>query len=165
MKKKRRDDLEKLREFDRLKLQIDQVTFSLTLSFLLLQVFFPVFHQFQSDKRVAQARIKELNDKNQQQENELKELKEKFDNYREEMTDTELRIESLTLDLEMAEEKLETLTTENTSLKEKLEETQLELDVIKGEIQLNGPDQVANSFQKKIDDERIIKLEQALIQY
>ena len=55
------------------------------------------------------------------------------------------------------------LTLENTTLKEKLEEAQLELDVIKGEIQLNGPNQVANGIQQKIDDERIVKLEQALI--
>ena len=79
------------------------------------------------------------------------------------MNDTEIRIESLTLDLEMAEERLESLTTENTSLKEKFEEAQLELEIIKGEIQLNGPNQVANSIQKKIDDERIVKLEQALL--
>jgi hypothetical protein len=44
-----------------------------------------------------------------------------------------------------------------------LEEAQLELDIIKGEIQLNGPNQVTNSVQKKIDDERTIKMEQALI--
>ncbi len=96
------------------------------------------------------------------------------------MTDTEVRIESLALDLEMAEEKvigflfnlirilfffsqIEILTSENTTLKEKLEEVQLELDVIKGEIQLNGSSQVGNGIQKKVDDERTIKMEQALI--
>ena len=79
------------------------------------------------------------------------------------MADTEMRLESLTLDLEMAEEKLESVTSENTTLKDKLEEVQLELDVIKGEIQLHGTSQVANGIQKKIDDERTVKLEQALI--
>jgi dynactin 1 len=107
--------------------------------------------------------MKELNDKLQQQENELKDTKEKFNAYRDEMTDTEVRIESLTLDLEMAEEKLESLTSENTTLKDKFEEVQLELDVIKGEIQLNGPNQIAQDLQQKIDDERTIKMEQALI--
>lgn len=48
-------------------------------------------------------------------------------------------------------------------MKDKLEEVQLELDVIKGEIQLNGPNQVASSIQQKIDDERTVKMEQALI--
>ena len=140
--KKRRDDLEKVKEFERTKLQLDQL---------------------QSFKREAQERMKELNDKVQQQENELKDTKDKFNAYRDEMTDTEVRIESLTLDLEMAEEKLETITLEHTNLKEKYEEVQLELDVIKGEIQLNGPNQLANELQQKIDDERTIKMEQALI--
>jgi hypothetical protein len=52
---------------------------------------------------------------------------------------------------------------ENTTLQEKFEEAQLELDVIKGEIQLNGVEHVANNIQQKIDDERTIKMEQALI--
>ncbi|CAF0975008.1 unnamed protein product [Adineta steineri] len=141
--KKRRDDLEKLKEFERTKIQLDQL---------------------QSYKREAQERIKELNDKLQQQENECKDTRDKFAAYRDEMTDTEIRIESLALDLEMAEEKLEIVTSENTTLKEKLEEVQLELDVIKGEIQLNGNNHVANGIQKRIDDERTIKMEQALIQ-
>ncbi|CAF3794124.1 unnamed protein product [Adineta steineri] len=140
--KKRRDDLEKLKELERTKLQLDQL---------------------QTYKREAQERMKELNDKLQQQENELKDTREKFAAYRDEMADTEVRIESLALDLEMAEEKLETVTEEHTTMKEKLEEVQLELDVIKGEIQLNGKDQVANGIQQKIDDERTIKMEQALI--
>ena len=135
--------------------------------------------QLQSYKREAQERMKELNDKLQNQENELKDTREKFAAYRDEMADTEVRIESLTLDLEMAEEKvdsfaylhvfscilfqLETITLENTTLKEKFEEVQLELDIIKGEIQLNGPGQVASGIQQKIDDERTAKMEQALI--
>lgn len=109
--------------------------------------------------------MKELKDKLQQQENESKDTRDKFAAYRDEMADTEMRLESLTLDLEMAEEKLETVTLENTTLKDKLEEVQLELDVIKGEIQLHGTSQVANGVQKKIDDERTVKLEQALIKY
>ena len=55
------------------------------------------------------------------------------------------------------------MTSENSALKEKLEEVQLELDIIKGEIQLNGTAQVANGLQKRIEDERTMKLEQALI--
>ena len=50
-------------------------------------------------------------------------------------------------------------------MKEKLEEVQLELDIIKGEIQLNGTEHVANGIQQKIVDERNIKMEQALIKY
>jgi hypothetical protein len=58
---------------------------------------------------------------------------------------------------------LEIVTLENTAMKDKFEEAQLELDVIKGEIQLNGSGHVANGLQQKIDDERTIKMEQALI--
>ncbi|CAF2091547.1 unnamed protein product [Rotaria magnacalcarata] len=140
--KKRRDDLEKVKDFERTKIQLDQL---------------------QTYKREAQERMKELNDKIQQQENELKDTRDKFTAYRDDMNDTEVRIESLALDLEMAEEKLETFTTENTTLKQKLEEVQLELDIIKGEIQLNGSGYVASGIQQKIDDERTIKMEQALI--
>ncbi|CAF4439472.1 unnamed protein product, partial [Rotaria magnacalcarata] len=49
--KKRRDDLEKVKDFERTKIQLDQL---------------------QTYKREAQERMKELNDKIQQQENELK---------------------------------------------------------------------------------------------
>ncbi|CAF3574555.1 unnamed protein product [Rotaria socialis] len=140
--KKRRDDLDKVKDFERTKIQLDQL---------------------QTYKREAQERMKELNDKIQQQENELKDTRDKFAAYRDDMNDTEVRIESLALDLEMAEEKLETFTTENTTLKQKLEEVQLELDIIKGEIQLNGSGYVASGIQQKIDDERTIKMEQALI--
>ncbi|CAF4439491.1 unnamed protein product, partial [Rotaria magnacalcarata] len=49
--KKRRDDLEKVKDFERTKIQVDQL---------------------QTYKREAQERMKELNDKIQQQENELK---------------------------------------------------------------------------------------------
>ncbi|CAF4319106.1 unnamed protein product [Rotaria socialis] len=134
--KRRRDDLEKIKEFERTKLQLDQL---------------------QTYKREAQDRIKELNEKLQQQEHELKDTRDRFAAYRDEMTDTEVRIESLALDLEMAEEKLETITSENTTIKEKFEEVQLELDIIKGEIQLNGPNQVANDIQQKLQNDQCKK--------
>ncbi|CAF1061589.1 unnamed protein product [Adineta ricciae] len=139
---KRRDDFEKIKEFERIKLQLEQL---------------------QANKHEAQQRINELNEKFQQQKTELNDVREKFAAYREEMADTEIRIESLTLDLEIAEEKLEMLTSENTALKFKLEEVELEYDVMKGEMQLNGSNHVANGLQKKADDERTIKMEQALI--
>ncbi|CAF0773828.1 unnamed protein product [Adineta ricciae] len=139
---KRRDDFEKIKEFERIKLQLEQL---------------------QANKHEAQQRINELNEKFQQQETELNDVREKFAAYREEMADTEIRIESLTLDLEIAEEKLEMLTSDNAALKFKLEEVELEYDVMKGEMQLNGSNHVANGLQKKADDERTIKMEQALI--
>ncbi|UJR25862.1 hypothetical protein I4U23_007212 [Adineta vaga] len=139
---KRRDDYVELKELERMKLQIDQL---------------------QSYKREAQQHIKELNDKLHQQESELKDVREKFEDYREEMSDTEMRIESLTLDLEIAEEKLEILTSENATLKYKIEEVQLEYDLMKDEVQLNGANHVTNGLQKKADNERTIKMEQALI--
>ena len=44
-----------------------------------------------------------------------------------------------------------------------LEEAQLELEIIKGELQLNGQGSVTNGIQKKTTDERTVKMEQALI--
>ncbi|CAF0864712.1 unnamed protein product [Didymodactylos carnosus] len=140
--KKRREDVEKTKDFERAKIQVDQL---------------------QTYKREAQERLNELNHKLQAQENELKDVKEKFLTYKDEMSDVEERIESVTLDKEFAEEKLESVVLENTTLKEKLEEVTLELDVIKGEIQLNGPSQAADTIQKKVDDERTVKMEQALV--
>ncbi|CAF1024662.1 unnamed protein product [Rotaria sp. Silwood1] len=122
----------------------------------------PPLSQTKTITSMHNERIKEINDKLQQQEHELKETRDKFTTYRDEMTDTEVRIQSLTLDLEMAEEKFETLTLENITLKEKFEEVQLELDVIKGEIQLNGPNQVPTDIQQKIDDERTINNETSI---
>lgn len=58
---------------------------------------------------------------------------------------------------------MEIVTAENTQLKEKLEEVQLELDVIKGEIQLNGIEHVASGVQQKVDDEKMLKMQDALI--
>ena len=105
--KKRRDDVEKFKEFERTKLQLDQVNFFFCYrwSFQFRNRFFFLL-KLQSYKREAQERIKELNDKLKHQENELKETREKFSAYRDEMNDTEIRLESLTLDLEMAEEKV-----------------------------------------------------------
>ena len=77
--------MEKLKEFERTKLQLDQL---------------------QSYKREAQERIKELNEKLQHEENELKTTRDKYAAYQDEMNDTEVRIESLALDFEMAEEKV-----------------------------------------------------------
>ena len=57
------------------------------------------------------------------------------------------------------------LTSDNAALKFKLEEVELEYDVMKGEMQLNGSNHVANGLQKKADDERTIKMEQALIKW
>ena len=48
-------------------------------------------------------------------------------------------------------------------LKANLEETQLELEIVKGELQLNGQGAVTNGIQKKVADERTVKMEQALI--
>jgi hypothetical protein len=55
------------------------------------------------------------------------------------------------------------MTSENKTLTDQLEEVQLELDVIKGEIQLNGTNPGVTGIQQKIDDERTVKMEQALI--
>lgn len=131
--------------------------------------------------------VRGLAEKLEETEKKLKETELKFSAYRDEMSDTELQIESITLDLQIAEEKvsthlfiflrkilytlfydisqLEIKANENAHLKERLEEVELELEILQGEIQVNGMNHVANGIQKKVEDERTIKMEQALIKH
>ena len=56
----------------------------------------------------------------------------------------EQRIEEITVDKELAEAKIEELQDDMMRIKDRNEELQLELDVIKGEIELNGMCDVDN---------------------
>ncbi|CAF3939677.1 unnamed protein product, partial [Rotaria sp. Silwood1] len=72
------------------------------------------------------------------------------------------RIKELNDKLQQHEHKLKE-TRDKFTAYQKFEQVQLELDVIKGEIQLNGSNQVENDIQQNIDNEQTIKMEQALI--
>lgn len=79
------------------------------------------------------------------------------------MSSHEQRLEEMTVDKELAEAKLEELQDEITKLTEKNEEIKLELDVLKGEIEINGVSGAASSFQNKQLEKECETLKAALI--
>lgn len=142
MKVKRAEDRDKLREYEKSKLQIQQL---------------------QEFKLKAQQEISDLNKELVQAKQDAKTLKEQFDGYKEEMSEVETRIEETTVDKELAEARVEELQDEINRLNDKVEELQLELDVLKGEIETNGVDGAAASFQLKQNEKEQERLKAALI--
>ncbi|RNA32395.1 dynactin subunit 1 isoform X4 [Brachionus plicatilis] len=128
LKIKRAEDREKIRENDKLKLQ---------------------YQQLQEYKIQAQEMISQLNKEMQQIKQENKNVKEEFVAYKEEMSSFESRIEELTVDKELAEARAEELEEQLDQVNSKFEETKLELDVLKGEIEINGPEGVNNLYQNE----------------
>lgn len=117
LKVKRAEDRDKVREFDKSKIQLQQL---------------------QEFKIIAQKEISELNTKLALSNQESKTYKEQYEQYKEEMDNHEQRIEEITVDKELAEAKIEEQQEDIRSLNDKIEELQLELDVLKGEIEENG---------------------------
>lgn len=114
LKIKRQEDKEKLKEYDKLKIQLEQLI------------------EFKSKIMDAQASLqREL----QKAKLEAKEAIEAREIHAEEMADLSEAVEMATLDKEMAEEKAETLQLELEVCKEKLEEVTLDLEILKTEMQ------------------------------
>ncbi|RZC39748.1 dynactin subunit 1 [Asbolus verrucosus] len=114
LKIKRQDDKEKLKEFDKLKIQLEQLI------------------EFKSKIMEAQASLqREL----QRAKQEAKDAVEAKETHAEEVADLAEAVEMATLDKEMAEEKAETLQLELEVCKEKLEEVTLDLKILKTEMQ------------------------------
>lgn len=122
-----------------------------------------MFLKHQEFKTKAQENISSLNKQLQQAQQDAKTAREQFEAYREEMKDFESRLEELTVDKELAEARCEELTEELDQMKDKHEEVKLELDVLKGEIELNGKDGAAATFQSKQTEKEIEHLKGALI--
>ena len=89
--------------------------------------------------------------------------KDQFESYKEEMAGHENRLEEMMVDKELAEARVEELTDEVSKLNDRVEELKLELEVIKGEIELNGADGAASSFQAKQLEKEQERLKAALI--
>jgi dynactin 1 len=142
LKLKRAEDREKLREIDKLKLQLQQL---------------------QEFKSKAQEAISGLNKEIQQAKIDAASLKEEYESYKDEMSSHETRLEEMTVDKELAEAKTEELQDELTKLTEKYEETKLELEVLKGEIEVNGVQGAQSSFQNKKMEQDQETLKSALI--
>lgn len=114
LKMRRSDDKERLRDFDKMKTQFDQL------------------QEFKSKIMEAQSSLqREL----QRAKQETKDAIEARDRHQEEMAELAENVELITLDKEMAEEKADTLHLELESAKERIEELQLDLEILKTEMQ------------------------------
>lgn len=114
LKQRRTEDKERLREFDKMKLQYDQL------------------QEFKSKIMDAQSHLQRELQRSRQ---ETKDAIDAKNQYVEEMSELAENVEMITLDKEMAEEKADTLQLELEAMKEKCEELQLDLDIIKAEMQ------------------------------
>lgn len=79
------------------------------------------------------------------------------------MNSHEQRLEEMTVDKELAEAKLEELQDELVKLTDRNEELKLELEVLKGEIEVGGVEGAASSFHNKQAEKEIENLKAALL--
>lgn len=114
LKQRRNEDKERLREFDKMKTQFEQL------------------QEFKSKIMDAQSQLqREL----QRARQETKDAIDAKDMHIEEMSELSENVEMITLDKEMAEEKADTLQLELDAYKEKCEELTLDLEILKAEMQ------------------------------
>lgn len=114
LKVRRSEDKERLRDFDKMKTQFEQL------------------QEFKGKIMDAQSSLqREL----QRSKQETKDAIEARDRHQEEMSELSENVELITLDKEMAEEKAETLQLELETAKERIEELTLDLEILKTEMQ------------------------------
>lgn len=114
LKQRRAEDKERIKEYDRMKTQFEQ-----------LQEFKTKIMEAQSQLQRDVQRAKQ----------EAKDAVEARDRHQEEMADLAENVEMITLDKEMAEEKADTLQIELEQAKERIEELNLDLEILKTEMQ------------------------------
>ncbi|XP_061401594.1 dynactin subunit 1 [Musca vetustissima] len=114
LKQRRNEDKERLRDFDKMKIQFEQL------------------QEFRTKIMAAQASLqKEL----QRAKQETKDAIEAKERHAQEMAELADNVELITLDKEMAEEKADTLQLELDSAKERIEELQVDLELLRSEMQ------------------------------
>ena len=113
LKIKRAKDLEKLKEFEKMRIQFDQLV------------------EFKARIMESQSQLQKEVQKAKHEAREAVEAKER---HAEDMAELSETVEMATLDKEMAEEKAETLQLELEAAKDKIEELTLDLDIIKTEM-------------------------------
>ncbi|XP_060529168.1 dynactin subunit 1 [Cylas formicarius] len=114
LKVKRQEDKEKLKEYDKVKIQLEQLI------------------EFKSKIMDSQSSLQRELQKAKQ---DAKEAIEAREAHAEEVADLAEAVEMATLDKEMAEEKAETLQAELEACKEKLDEVNLDFEILKTEMQ------------------------------
>ncbi|KAK6174365.1 hypothetical protein SNE40_017658 [Patella caerulea] len=142
LKIKRGEDRAKLKDADKLKIQLQQL---------------------QEYKHKMQETHGDLQRQLQAAKKDLKDTQDAFERYKEEMADTSETIEIATLDKEMAEEKAEGLVQELETVKEKLEEVTLDLEILRGEITDQGKEGVAATYEQKQLEQQNDRLKEALV--
>nr|XP_018673000.1 dynactin subunit 1 isoform X2 [Ciona intestinalis] len=139
---KRQEDRGKLKEYEKIRIQFQQLTDVKTRM---------------SDQIQDQAKqIREIK-------KELQETVEDKARYVDEMSDVHETVEMATLDKEMAEEKVESMQREIEALTDKVEELQTDLEIMKAEIEESGTDGAASTYQVKQMEEQNNKLKEALV--
>ncbi|CAD5123348.1 DgyrCDS11706 [Dimorphilus gyrociliatus] len=141
LKAKRSEDRQKLKEFDKIKLRVEQLE----------------EYKHSAQEKSAQQQRSLLEAKN-----ELKDVQEQFERYKEEMQDAAETIEMATLDKEMAEEKIDSLQQELSATKEKYEETALDLQILKEELE-NSSESAGQTYQMKQLEQQNERLKAALV--
>ncbi|XP_044001039.1 dynactin subunit 1 isoform X2 [Aphidius gifuensis] len=143
---KRMQDKEKLKEYEKTKLQLDQLL------------------EFKSKVMESQGSLqREL----QRARQEARDAQQEKGNYQDEMADLAETVEMATLDKEMAEEKAETLQIELDQLKEKLEEKSLDLEILRTEMSErmggNISTNTTTSYEFKQLEQQNIRLRDTLV--
>ncbi|XP_076437452.1 dynactin subunit 1-like isoform X2 [Babylonia areolata] len=139
---RRSDDKAKLKEMEKMKIQLQQ-----------LQEYKTRMQETHADlQRQLQASKKKEEDARQE-----------FDQYKDEMADVSESLEMAALDKEMAEEKAESLQQELDSCKEKMEELSLELELLRGEISEKGSEGVAATFEMKQLEQQNERMKEGLV--
>lgn len=148
LKIRRADDKERLRDFDKMKTQFDQL------------------QEFKSKIMDAQSSLqREL----QRAKQEAKDAVEARDRHQEEMSELAESVELITLDKEMAEEKADTLQLELEQAKEKIEELTLDLEILKTEMQgktvikTDGTTESISSYEFKQLEQQNTRLRETLV--
>ncbi|CAH1783867.1 unnamed protein product [Owenia fusiformis] len=141
IKIKRAEDKTKLKEAEKMKIQLQQ-----------LQEYKTRMQETQQDlQRQLQASKKEAKDS-----------QDAFERYKDEMSDLAETVEMAALDKEMAEEKAETLQVEVETLKERCEELNVDMEIMKNEM-AEPSDGAANSYQVKQLEQQNERLKEALV--
>ncbi|KAJ8920221.1 hypothetical protein NQ315_011882 [Exocentrus adspersus] len=139
LKLKRQEDKEKLKDYDKLKIQLEQLI------------------EFKSKIMEAQASLqREL----QRAKQEAKEAVEAREAHAEEVADLAEAVEMATLDKEMAEEKAETLQLELEVCRERLEEVTLDLEILKAEMQEKAAGTASSTGEGELSAYEIKQLQQ-----
>ncbi|XP_049862850.1 dynactin subunit 1 isoform X4 [Schistocerca gregaria] len=144
LKLKRLQDAEKLKEHEKVKLQLEQLL------------------EFKARIMESQAMLQRDLQRAKQEAREAVEAREA---HAEEMADLAETVEMATLDKEMAEEKAETLQLELEQAKEKIEEMTLDLEILKAEMseRSGGEEGGKSSYEVKQLEQQNLRLRETLV--